>query len=572
MRWLAGLLVIGLTVAASVSSAQQTTPRRVALVIANSTYSNASKLPNPPNDAKLVAGALQRAGFQTVELKGDASLATFRQALRDFRAKADRAQVALIYYAGHGIEGNGKNWLIPTDAVLATERDLEYEAVSLDLVLDAVKGADLRIVILDACRNNPFGRSWGVGTRAVTRGLSGIDVDDVLVIYAAAPGQTASDGTGTNSPFATAFAKRVPEAGVPIQLLGGMVRDDVLRETGSAQRPFISASITGTPFYLVEKATTALASQGTATNLCAASDQRWIGGLKTSNDRVALQGFVNSTPGQCISHDAAQLRLAGLARGGGAAASATVERSVAIPSFRDCPECPLMVTVPAGAYTMGSPESIAGSEDNERPEHQVRIASFVAGAYEITFEEWEACVADGGCGAYKPEDHDFGRGKRPVIDISWNDAQLYVAWLKKKTGKDYRLLTEAEWEYAARAGTTSAYYLGPIVGEGQANVHSAFFGTVRVGSYSPNAFGLYDVIGNAWEWVEDCYQETYAGAPVDGAASSSLTGNCSERVLRGGSWTNLLTYARSAYRNSTKPSERGGFRGGHFGFRVARAL
>jgi len=225
---------------------------RVALVIGNARYDHANRLENPPRDARLVAQALEKAGFKTIGVETDLGVAAFRRALRNFRTQAQGAQVALVYYAGHGLEGAGRNWLIPTDARLASEYDLTDEAISLEQVMEALKGADLRVAILDACRDNPLGRSWARGTRAVARGLAAVEADDVLVIYAAAPGQTASDGKGSaNSPFAASLARRLPEPGLAIQLLGGAVRDDVLGATNGAQRPFVSASITGTPFVLV---------------------------------------------------------------------------------------------------------------------------------------------------------------------------------------------------------------------------------------------------------------------------------------------------------------------------------
>jgi hypothetical protein len=227
--------------------------RKVALIIANGAYANTSQLANPANDGALVAASARKAGFATVTIVRDLSLTGFQRALRDFRDAAAQADVAMVYYAGHGIEGAGKNWLIPVDAQLKSDLDLPYEAIDLDRVMESISGAKVRMVVLDACRNNPFGRSWKSGTRAVTRGLGGIDVDDVLVIYAAAPGQTASDGTGGNSPFAKSLAVRMVQPDLPIQLLGGAVRDDVLAETGGVQRPFVSASITGTPVYLVPR-------------------------------------------------------------------------------------------------------------------------------------------------------------------------------------------------------------------------------------------------------------------------------------------------------------------------------
>jgi uncharacterized caspase-like protein len=244
--------VIFLLVAALMCcSAQAASAKRVALVVGNGDYASAGKLINPPRDAALVSGALKQAGFDVIQIQSNVSLAKFHQALRSFETAALGADVALVYYAGHGMEAKGQNWLIPIDASLSSERALPYEAVSLDLVLQAVSGAKVRLVFLDACRDNPFGRSWGASTRSVQRGLARIEVDDVLVVYAAAPGQTAADGSGGNSPFAQAVARRLPEPGVPIQLLGGLVRDDVLDATNNAQRPFVSASITGRPVYLV---------------------------------------------------------------------------------------------------------------------------------------------------------------------------------------------------------------------------------------------------------------------------------------------------------------------------------
>lgn len=233
-------------------SADPAAARKVALIIGNSDYGQATSLANPANDAALVADAARSAGFDEVIVARDLNLASFTTTLRDFRDKADGAEVAMIYYAGHGIEGEGKNWLLPVDTILNKARDLPYEAVNLERVMETLDGAQVRMVVLDACRNNPFASTWKSGTRAVQRGLAGIEVDDVIVIYAAAPGQTASDGGSgaKNSPFATALANRLPQVDLPLQLLGGSVRDDVLAATGGEQRPFVSASVTGTPIYL----------------------------------------------------------------------------------------------------------------------------------------------------------------------------------------------------------------------------------------------------------------------------------------------------------------------------------
>lgn len=264
--------------------------RKVALIVGNSNYANTSRLVNPANDIKLVAASARSAGFDDVTVAANLSVNDFQKAMRDFRAKADGADVAMVYYAGHGIEAQGKNWLIPTDAGLKSDLDLPYEAINLDRLMESVSGAKIRMVILDSCRNNPFGRSWKSGTRAVQNGLAGVEADDVLVIFAAAPGQTAADGTGANSPFATSLAKRLPQPDLPVQLLGGAIRDDVLAATGGQQRPFVSASITGTPVYLVPRAGPAPTGNRTALE-----ELMWKGAL-AENSASAFKAYLAEFP------------------------------------------------------------------------------------------------------------------------------------------------------------------------------------------------------------------------------------------------------------------------------------
>ena len=179
-------------------------------------------------------------------------------------------------------------------------------------------------------------------------------------------------------------------------------------------------------------------------------------------------------------------------------------------SFRECAkDCPEMIVVPAGAFTMGSPATEKAAMTDEGPQHKVTIAKpFAVSKFDVTFADWDACVSVGGCP--KAADAGFGRGTRPVINVGWDDAQHYVAWLSKMTGQPYRLLTEAEWEYAARAGTTTAYYWGDEIGKGNANCNGCGSQwddkqTSPVGSFAANAFGLYDMAGNVCQWVQDCY-------------------------------------------------------------------
>ena len=245
-------------------------------------------------------------------------------------------------------------------------------------------------------------------------------------------------------------------------------------------------------------------------------------------------------------------------------------------NFRDCEQCPEMVVVPAGRFRMG--DLSGGRNSNERPVHDVTIAApFAVGKYEVTFAEWDACVAGGGC-TDQLNDQGWGRGTRPVINVSWDDAQEYVRWLSRETGKTYRLLSEAEWEYVARAGTTTEYWWGDQASHEYANYgkddccggkvagKDRWEYTAPVGSFEPNAFGLYDTAGNVYEWVEDCWNQNYEGAPDDGRARTR--GDCDTRVLRGGSWSGSPRNLRSAGRGRGST----GIRGSFVGFRVARTL
>ena len=277
--------------------------------------------------------------------------------------------------------------------------------------------------------------------------------------------------------------------------------------------------------------------------------------------------------------------------------------------FKDCDVCPLMVVVPAGRFEMGSPSSEPGREEDEGPRHRVTIARpFAIGKFEVTRGEFAAFVRETGfaqrqrCRYWFAIDKNAAKGEArdwrhpgyrqtdrdPVVCVSWKDARAYGAWLSRKTGKPYRLPSEAEWEHAARAGTTSARFWGdnPDRACGYANAHDQFgkllnedfpwarhncddgyAQTAPVGSYRPNGFGLHDMLGNAWEWVGDCWHETYAGAPTDGSAWES-DGTCERRVFRGGSWINLPWIVRSANRSKLIPDLRS--YGG--GFRLARSV
>jgi formylglycine-generating enzyme required for sulfatase activity/lysophospholipase L1-like esterase len=247
-------------------------------------------------------------------------------------------------------------------------------------------------------------------------------------------------------------------------------------------------------------------------------------------------------------------------------------------SFKDCPDCPEMVVVPAGSFTVGSPHR---EPERSNDEAQVRVSiaePFAVGKYALTFDEWDACLADGGCNGYKPNDQGWGRGKQPVINVNWDDAKAYTVWLSRKTGKTYRLLSEAEREYATRAGTTTPFWWGSSINPKQANYDGNYTydgsgsksgyrrRTVSVDSFEPNPWGLYNVHGNVWEWAEDCWNESNSGNPGDGSART--TGDCARRVVHGGSWFDDPKHLRSAGRTGRTS----GFQGVNQGFRLARTL
>jgi uncharacterized caspase-like protein len=226
--------------------------RRVALIIANARYANAPQLTNPVADAKLIEASLRQAGFDDVQTRTNLGKTAIDAELRAFGNRAEGADVALFYYAGHGIEAGGQNYLIPTDAKLQRDRDLDIEATRLESVMQVVSGARMRLIILDACRNNPFEASMqrSIRTRAVSRGLAEVEPEgETMVVYAAKAGSTAADGDGVNSPFATSLARRLPQPGLEIGLMFRSVRDDVLAATGRTQEPFTYGSLSGQAFY-----------------------------------------------------------------------------------------------------------------------------------------------------------------------------------------------------------------------------------------------------------------------------------------------------------------------------------
>jgi len=607
-------LIAGLTSAAGVALAET----RVALVIGNDEYVTLPNLNNAGNDARGVAAKLKSLGFETT-LHTNASRQKLGRTLARFQDRLAKADVGLVFYAGHGIQLGGKNYLVPSDARVEVEEDLRYEAIQaadfLETMADA--GTPLNIVIIDACRDNPLQKRSRSGSRGLAVVAIPSSIKGTAILYSAGPGQVARDGPkGGHGVFTQAFLDVLDRPGLKLEEVFKQTAAKVAAATSNKQDPWINSSVKG-DFYFRPKASSqsAAPAQGTGTNAEVVFWQSAEKSGKAEDYQAYLNAFPNgvftplarsrldelkrktqvasvvptapaplfevtSLDQTMVVSGAAKLNIREVPGGnkvggfksgdqvevtgktqhegalwyrvafaGGAGfvfgkylsdkPQAEVKPAVGVypkPSavapgtvFQDCPDCPEMVVVPPGQFMMGSPDTDPVRFRAEGPVHRVTIpASFAAGKYEVTFEEWDACVSAGGC-SHKPGDEGWGRVRHPVIFVNWNDAQEYVRWLSKKTGKTYRLLSEAEWEYVARAGTTTPYHTGEQISTSQANYDGNYTyngsskgetreRTIPVGSFGANQFGLHDVHGNVREWVQDCWNDNYKGTPSDGSA------------------------------------------------------
>jgi formylglycine-generating enzyme required for sulfatase activity len=577
---------------------------RFALLIGNRSYDpSVGILKNPHNDIAVVGEALAKQDFQVLPPIKDAKRTDILGGVRELVRRLNTAGVGaigFIYYSGHGAaeKDTNINYLIPVDAKEPGTSAFWDESVKLDDVLRLLDGARsaAKFIVFDACRSE-----LQLPTKDTSKGLLPVaEQQGMFIAYASAPGRTASDFGEKSGPYAAALAAELARPGLDHLNLFQNVKETVLTATRGAQQPWESNGL-GRRVYL-----TGAPLQSATVDQLGDASREWLGVDKTSI--AELETFAQRH-GTSTEADYARARLAALKKqqaeitqqAANAAkkkaddetrAKAEADRQriamqqqqeaeaakkradttdTAAPGriFRDCPDCPEMVVVPAGSFMMGSDDF-----DDEKPVHKVTIAeAFAASKFSVTFADWDACVAADGC-KHKPDDLGWGRSNRPVINVSWDDAtKEYLPWLSRKTGKSYRLLTEAEWDYAARAGTTAAYSWGNDVGKGNANCNSCGSQwdnkqTAPVGSFKPNAFGLYDMHGNVWQWVQDCYHDKYQGAPTDGSAWVTSCTEDGRRVLRGGSWVSIPLRLRAAFRSrgSTVGRDDG------LGFRLARTL
>ena len=537
-----GLLLVCLAVVMPAAHAAE----RIALVIGNDSYEKLGKLNNAGNDARAMADKLKKLGFKLVDNRAhtDLSKSQFTVLIKKFGETLRKGDIAFFYFAGHGVGGDNTNYLIPVDDEnIAYLEDVPDFAIDTQSVMRRMeqRGEGINLVILDACRD----RGLPSRTRSgVSRGLSRMAAPSGSFIgYAASPGQRSFDGKGGNGVFTEQLISLLDRPGLSMDDIFGELTEAVEKATGRKQTPMRESNLRGR-FLLVPANYAELASRP-----------------------------------EVIKYEAELL-----------------SSSKANDSFRDCMGCPEMINIKEGFYMMGNDAgyghklfNLAMGSSQPKPVHQVRIPSFSIGKYEVTFEEWDMCVAEASC-KYK-SDAGWGRGRRPVINILWSDAQDYVRWLSRKTSKRYRLPSESEWEYAARASSSTAFSFGDCLTTEKANydgdsiIYSNINGcgktgvylkkTSVVGSYPDNAWGLHDMHGNVWEWVQDCWNPNYNGAPVDGAPweqSNNISGfsGCLSHVIRGGAWDSPPLMLMSSFRRMyIENSAVGSFNVSSLGFRVS---
>lgn len=517
-------------------SAGDLSERRVALVIGNSAYSKAKNLRNPANDARDMATSLKEVGFDVL-FGVDLDKRQMMDLIRDFGTKLASGGVGLFYYAGHGIQVDGENYLIPVEAEIPQEDEISYAAVPVGLILAKMAAAknDLNIIILDACRNNPFARSWrGVRDLETNNGLAKISPPTgTLVLYATEPGKTASDGEGRNGLFTEALLRHIKRPDVEYDQMVKGLSADVWKESNKKQLPWKEGN-TLADFYFVRTADVLHTTPVPAT--LTSKDRENSGSIKPGTIRKNSIGME-------------------------------------------------LVWIPPGEFMMGSTEedinvvffqALLSNDaakrqwyEKETPRHKVTIREgFWMGKYEVTQEQWVAVM-----GA-NPSSFASGGDNCPVERVSWDDIQVFLTKLNiKNDGLEYRLPSEAQWEYAARAGTTTTYAFGDTLDSSQANFNSGGNPynnrTKLVGSYKPNGWGLYDMHGNVFEWCEDILSVNYLQLPTDGSANRSV-GDSNNRVVRGGAWDYIPgnLNCRSSYRGGLPSSGRYT----NCGFRIAARL
>jgi formylglycine-generating enzyme required for sulfatase activity len=549
---------------------------RIALVIGNAKYAT-SPLRNPENDAKDIAATLRRMKFSVAEYTN----LTNRQmvdAVAKFGDQLNKNTVALFYYSGHGVQVGGKNYLIPVGAKINKEQDVEFEAVDAGRIIAEMEHAQskMNIVILDACRDNPLPKT----VRNVTRGMVVMDAPmGTVIAFSTAPGKVASDGDGHNGLYTGSLIKYLNVPNLKIEDVFKRVRAEVASTSNGVQTPWENSSIVGNFYFLGgETGSTApaepppVAAQPPPKGFSLDDIDKEVEAKKAEAQRIASEREqklnemreayqkVRSLQKENIDPEKKRIAKDRFLQYFAADLDWTTEDEQMRKSLTL--EISIQwIHVEGGTFSMGSDK---GSD--EKPIHTVSVNSFYIGATEVTFDQYDMFCKT--TGREKPNDEGWGRGKRPVINVSWNDAVAYCQWASEMAGTEIRLPTEAEWEYAARGGSKSRgfdYSGSSNVGEVAWYSGNSGGKTHEAATKQANELGIYDMSGNVWEWCADWYNENYYSQ----SPTSNPTGPNSgaSRVLRGGSWFNGVDlYCRVASRYCGTP----GNRNYNYGFRCSR--
>jgi formylglycine-generating enzyme required for sulfatase activity len=536
--------------------------KKVALVIGNASYTDVP-LRNSANDATDMATTLRELGF-TVTLKTNLNKRDMETAVRNFRAGLAIGDIALFYYSGHGMQVSGSNYLIPVGESILSETDVRYNAMEAQYVMDNMQdaGTSVNIIILDACRDNPF-----KGMKSQSKGFVAVMAPQgTFIAYATAPGSVAADGTGRNSPYTRNLIACMKMPGTEIESAFKEVRKKVMQETGNQQVPWESSSLVD-PFAFKGMP----AKPGNVTIRPTVADEQTIiqvGSLKVTTE-IAGALYVDGTYMKQVNANTA-ITLNNLTEGAHTvkiSGDETVEKDVAIRAGETASLTldkrrsdvsslvPDMVHIQGGTFQMGR----NGGESDEKPVHSVTVSSFWIGKYEVTQKQWRNVM-----GSNPPELYFKGCDQCPVEKVSWDDIREFISKLNQKTGKTFRLPTEAEWEFAAKGGNQSRGYT--YSGSNNVDEVAWYYGnsgsnTHPVGQKKPNELGLHDMSGNVWEWCSDWYGSGYYRSSPSANPKGPSTG--SGRVIRGGSWGSIL-YCSTASRYYSDP----GTRGNSLGFRL----
>ncbi|MBP8018429.1 MAG: SUMF1/EgtB/PvdO family nonheme iron enzyme [Hylemonella sp.] len=490
---------------------------KLALVVGNDAYSQIEPLKNARNDARLIAGVLRNAGFEVTEASNLNRTALW-STLDQFKGRINKGDEVVFYFAGHGVQIGANQLLLPTDITAQNDAQIQRDGVPLLDVQDALKDARIAMLLIDACRDNPFPKT---GTRAIggTRGLAPPEAaTGQIIMMSAGRNQKAldrvPDSSQPNGLFAWELSQELQKPGVEIRSALEDVKnrvDDKARRAGHEQRPSLVNDLRG-PYTLMGGPSVQVASLRAEP-------------VPPSPAPLARVQPVQTSAGQTI---------------------------------KDCADCPELVVLPGGSFQMGSNDS--ESRDDEKPVHGVNVKSFAVGKYEVTLGQWQAVMGSHSRYVFCTDDC-------PIEGVSWNDIQDYIKKLSQKTGQTYRLPTEAEWEYACRGGKQQKYCGSDDVNavawydkNGDKKPHP-------VGQKAANGFGLHDMSGSVYEWVQDGWHSNYQGAPSDGSEWTAGA-DASHRVLRGGNVNLNARNSRAADRNFHTPD----VRAGSHGFRLARTI